>query len=261
MVACPPSCRCRGENDRILDNLTRFAQFLFWGIWWPFVILLDDDPGPGLVRRVLPGRGADRMELEFGLGRPVPRWMKWAGWPFVAFVLTTVFGQMTSVYEYPKPALLILGGSTVAAIAVGLVYGTQQPGVVPPSVPGLRRVQPAGAHRAGALRRRPGRLGCRSGTRQPGELRAADRYPPHAIRRRLPHVRPVRRAARRGGTGIALAGDGKSCARPDAGPKAEPQDRWPARLLVFGMLGVALGAFQWSPLPGSSSSNRPLPNG
>jgi hypothetical protein len=30
------------------------------------------------------------MEFEVGLGRPVPRWLKWAGWPFVAFVLTTV---------------------------------------------------------------------------------------------------------------------------------------------------------------------------
>ena len=26
------------ENARILSSLTVFAQFVFWGIWWPFVL-------------------------------------------------------------------------------------------------------------------------------------------------------------------------------------------------------------------------------
>lgn len=30
---------------------------------------------------------------------------------------------MTSVYEYPKPTLLTLGGSALAAVAVSLLYG------------------------------------------------------------------------------------------------------------------------------------------
>ena len=61
-----------------------------------------------------------------GLSRTIPRWMRWEGWPVVAFTLTTIYGQMVSVYQYPKAVLVILGGSTVAAIAVGLVYGQEK---------------------------------------------------------------------------------------------------------------------------------------
>ena len=37
-----------------------------------------------------------------------------------------MFGQLVSVYQYPKAVLLVLGGSTVAAIAVGLVFGREK---------------------------------------------------------------------------------------------------------------------------------------
>lgn len=111
------------EDAHIVDNLRLFAQFLFWGVWWPFVML-----GTMLLGRVwcgvfCPEGALTELANRHGLGRPIPRWIRWSGWPFVAFVCTTVYGQLVSVYEYPQAALLVLGGSTVAAVAVGLMYG------------------------------------------------------------------------------------------------------------------------------------------
>src|SRR5205823_1633272 len=60
---------------------------------------------------------------RIGRGHAIPRWITWKGWLFAAFALTTVYGQMVSVYQYPKPALLILGGSTLGAVIVGFLYG------------------------------------------------------------------------------------------------------------------------------------------
>ncbi len=111
------------QDAHILDNLRLFAQFLFWGVWWPFVMLATMLLGRVWCGVFCPEGALTELASRHGLGRAIPRWLRWGGWPFVAFVCTTVYGQLVSVYEYPQAALLVLGGSTVAAVAVGLVYG------------------------------------------------------------------------------------------------------------------------------------------
>ena len=79
------------------------------------------------MRHVLPGGNADRGRepLRPRIAR-CRAGCEWAGWPFVAFALTTVFGQLVSVYQYPQAVLLVLGGSTLAAIGVGFVFGREK---------------------------------------------------------------------------------------------------------------------------------------
>lgn len=248
VVAWPTFLPQPGEDDHILDNLTRFAQFLFWGIWWPFVILSMMTLGRVWCGLFCPEGALTEWSSKFSLGRPIPRWLKWAGWPFLAFVLTTVFGQMTSVYEYPKPALLILGGSTLAAITIGFLYGKNKRVWCRHLCPVsgvfnlLARIAPVhfavdravwdGASTSGApvncaplidIRRMQSAAACHMCGRCAGQ---------------------------RGAVELALRSPEWEILRlPDAGPKVEPQDRWSAHLLAFGMLGVALGAFQWSASP------------
>lgn len=123
LVTLPAFLPLPPEGSTILNNLTLFAQFLFWGIWWPFVMVSMMLMGRVWCGVFCPEGSLTEWVSHRGLGKPVPRWMKWSGWPFFAFICTTVYGQLVSVYEYPKAALLVLGGSTVAAIGVGLLYG------------------------------------------------------------------------------------------------------------------------------------------
>ncbi len=250
LVALPAFLPLPPDQAHIWNNLTRFAQFMFWGIWWPFVILSIMALGRVWCGVLCPEGALTEWASRYGLARGIPRWMKWGGWPFVAFVLTTVFGQMTSVYEYPKPALLILGGSTIGAIAVGLIWGREKRvwcrhlcpvsgvfGLLAKVAPIHFKVdQPAwdaapAGHRTSRqhavncaplinIRRMESASACHMCGRCAGERDAVQLAP------RSPNAEIVGRI-----------------------PADKSGDRWPARLLVFGMLGVALGAFQWSASP------------
>ena len=107
----------------IVSNLTLLAQFAFWGIWWPFVIASTMLLGRAWCGLPCPEGTLTEFASRHGLGRAIPRWMRWSGWPFAAFALTTIYGQLISVYEYPQGVLFVLGGSTLAAVAVGFVHG------------------------------------------------------------------------------------------------------------------------------------------
>lgn len=123
LVVVPAFLPIPPESAHIWDNLRLFAQFCFWGVWWPGVMIATVTLGRVWCGLFCPEGALSEFASRFGRGKPVPRWLKWPGWPFVAFVLTTVYGQLVSVYEYPQAALLVLGGSTVAAVVVGLLYG------------------------------------------------------------------------------------------------------------------------------------------
>jgi len=182
---------------------------------------------------------------RFGLHRPVPHWMRWGGWPFVAFALTTIFGQLVSVYQYAPAALVVLGGSTIAAIAVGLVYGREKRVWCRYLCPvngvfsALSRVAPvhfrvdrdAWARNAGhvtvhpvncaplvRIRRMSGPSGCHMCGRCSGHLDAI------ALSFRPPNLEVAR-----------LAPDRAS--------------GWDAALVVVGLIGLAVGAFHWSASP------------
>ncbi|HVB88974.1 MAG TPA: 4Fe-4S binding protein [Beijerinckiaceae bacterium] len=123
LLAAPAALPLPTRAAHIWSNLTLFAQFVFWGLWWPFVLLSMALVGRSWCGLLCPEGALTEAVSAHGWGRAAPRWLTWGGWPFVAFAGVTVYGQMISVYQYPGPALVILGGSTVAAMAVGYLWG------------------------------------------------------------------------------------------------------------------------------------------
>lgn len=245
LVVLPAFLPLPSDQAHIWNNLTRFAQFAFWGIWWPFVILSVILLGRTWCGLFCPEGALTEWSSRYGLGLAIPRWVRWGGWPFVAFIMTTVFGQMVSVYEYPKPALLILGGSTLAAIGVGLLWGREKRVwcryLCPVSgVFGLlAKIAP--------VHYRVDRQAWSEAPRQP----AVNCAP-------LLNIRNMKSASACHMCG-RCAGERGAVSLRWRSPEAEilshtpaqdlSAERWPLRLLIFGILGVALGAFQWSASP------------
>lgn len=230
-------------DGHILHNLTLFAQFMFWGIWWPFVILSMMLMGRVWCGVLCPEGALSEFASRFGRGRPVPRWMKWGGWPFVAFIVTTIYGQLVSVYEYAAAALLVLGGSTVAAIAVGLHYGRNKRAWCRHLCPVngvfglLARVAPVhfqvdrDAWRASIAA--PLAIHCAPMVHIKSMKGASDC---HMCGQCSGHKDAIRLSSRLPGIEIT---------------QLAPHEVkvWEAALLVFGMLGTAIGTFQWSASP------------
>jgi len=228
------------RTAHIWTNLTLFAQFVFWGIWWPFVLVSMVMVGRLWCGVLCPEGALSETASRSGRGRSVPGWVKWKMWPFVAFVLTTVYGQMLSVYQYPKPALLILGGSTAAAIGIGYMYGRNKRVWCKYLCP----VQ-------GVF----GLLSKLSPLHYAVDRAAWDASPRPATRLNCAPMVPIR--TMKGGAACHMCGrcagfrDSVALSRRTpgseivhvAGSQTKPWETW---LIVFGLLGVAAGAFHWA---------------
>jgi polyferredoxin len=244
-VAVPAFLPLPADDAHWYNSLALSAQWMFWGIWWPSVILSMFVLGRTWCGLFCPEGVLTEAASRHGLGRAVPRWMKWAGWPFVAFALTTVFGQLVSVYQYPAATLLVLGGSTLAAIGVGLVYGRGKRvwcrhlcpvngvfAVLARVSPLHYRVETA-AWSANIERIRVHPVNCA----------------PLVRIRRMTGPSECHMCGRCSGLHGAIALAPRSPNREVATLDPAAASAWDAALIVFGMIGLALGAFEWSALP------------
>ena len=244
LVALPAFRELPPESAHLWNDLTRFAQFVFWGIWWPFVILSVMLLGRAWCGLLCPEGALTELASRHGLGRAIPRWIKWSGWPFTAFLATTVYGQLVSVYEYPKPVLLILGGSTLAAIAVGFLYGRG-------TRVWCRHLCPVSGVFGLLARLAPLHFAVDRGAwrRSLGAHHEPVTCAPLVDLRDMKRAKDCQMCGKCSGHRSAIVLSARAPGAGVLGMTAVEPDRWEARLLVFGAIGVALGAFQWSASP------------
>jgi len=223
------------------DKLVLFAQFAFWGVWWPFVILSMMLMGRVWCGVLCPEGALTEFVSRRGRGGAIPRWVRWSGWPVVAFALTTIYGQLISVYEYPKAVLVILGGSTVAAMAAGYLWGKGKR-------VWCRYLCPVSGVFALLARLAPFqfRVDRAAWERRPANSAAVDCAPLLDVKH-LQGMSQCHACGRCSDHREAVALVPRS---PNAeilnGPAPATNE---VLLLIFGILGVAIGAFQWTVNP------------
>ncbi|WP_460141614.1 4Fe-4S binding protein [Pseudomonas sp. S2_E01] len=232
------------SQARMLDNLTLFAQFLFWGLWWPFVLLSIVLFGRVWCGVLCPEGSLSEWASQYGKGMGVPRWVRWGGWPTLAFCLTTLYGQLISVYDYAQAALLILGGSTVAAVVVGLLFARGKR-------IWCRYLCPVSGVFALLARLAPVHFHV---DEQRWVENAAPRQPPPNCAplldiRRLRGASDCHACGRCSGQRGAVQLIARSSNQEILDSTTQSVSAWDVRLLLFGVIGLAMGAFQWTVSP------------
>jgi polyferredoxin len=249
LIIVPACLPLPDESAHLWNNLTLAAQFVFWGIWWPFVLLSMVLLGRVWCGVLCPEGALAEFASRHGRGRAIPRWMRWGGWPFVAFGLTTIYGQMVSVYQYPRAVLLVLGGSTLAAMVIGFLYGRDKRVWCRYLCPVngvfslLARLAPFHYRVDEAAWRRSYTSGER------GHRVIPINCAPLVPLRNMKGAASCHMCGRCSGHRDAIELTWRSPAQEVAELGRDAASGWDTALILYGLLGIAIGAFHWTASP------------
>ncbi|MDH3973092.1 MAG: 4Fe-4S binding protein [Deltaproteobacteria bacterium] len=119
----PPFLPLPAEDATPLDNYFLFVKFAVWGLWFPLLLLSIIFFGRAWCGIFCPqGAAGEYFNKRNGKSRSLPKWIKWEGTPIASFIIITILGQTIGVRDYPKPMLLLFGGTTVIAAFIGYRY-------------------------------------------------------------------------------------------------------------------------------------------
>jgi polyferredoxin len=74
LVIIPAFLPLPPEGAHLWDNLRLFAQFMFWGVWWPGVMIATLTLGRVWCGLFCPEGTMTEWVSHRGLGKAVPRW-------------------------------------------------------------------------------------------------------------------------------------------------------------------------------------------
>jgi polyferredoxin len=250
LILVPAAMPLPDDTAHLWSNLTLAAQFVFWGIWWPFVLLSMVLLGRVWCGVLCPEGALTEFASKFGRGGAIPHWMRWGGWPFVAFGLTTIYGQMVSVYQYPKAVLLVLGGSTLGAMVIGFLYGREKRVWCRYLCPVngvfalLARLAPFHYKVDEDAWRRSYKAG-----EQGGQRVIPINCAPLVPLRDMKGAAACHMCGRCAGHRDAIELMWRSPAQEVAELGDRQASAWDTALILYGLLGIAIGAFHWTASP------------
>jgi polyferredoxin len=249
LIIVPVCLPLPDQTAHLWNNLTLAAQFVFWGIWWPFVLLSMVLLGRVWCGVLCPEGALAEFASRHGRGRAIPHWMRWGGWPFVAFGLTTIYGQMVSVYQYPRAVLLVLGGSTLGAMVIGFLYGREKRVWCRYLCPVngvfslLARLAPFHYRVDEAAWRRSYKSGER------GHRVIPINCAPLVPLRSMKGGAACHMCGRCSGHRDAIALTWRSPSQEVVELGRDAANGWDTALVLYGLLGIAIGAFHWTVSP------------
>lgn len=115
-----------GEDATPLNSFTQFANFAMWGLWFPLLFLSVIFSGRSWCGLFCPMGATSEWANINGLQQTIPAWVRWEGTPIISFLIITVIGQTVGVRDHPEAMAEIFGGTLVAAILFGFVYGRKK---------------------------------------------------------------------------------------------------------------------------------------
>lgn len=106
----------------VLDNLTRFSEVIFWGIWWPGVILATMIFGQFWCGVLCPDGALTEAASRNGLGGKIPPFLRHAGWPLLIFSLLTIAEYLLDAHRSSVLTLIFIGGCSALAVIAGWLF-------------------------------------------------------------------------------------------------------------------------------------------
>lgn len=107
-------------------HLSPFASYVLWGVWFPLVFLSVIVTGRSWCGLLCPMGAAAEWGNKVGPQWAIPRWLRWEFMPVASFLVITILGQTVGVRDHPEAAAGVFGGTMVAAIVIGFLFGRRR---------------------------------------------------------------------------------------------------------------------------------------